>query len=502
MGSYENIVKIEEIRIKVNEGNLLSAQKVLDTMEIRKIKNISDLNLFAEVCFGNERYEEAADLYLKIYEKVNSRKSLFNLIEVFIKLNKVEEAEGYLSQYQKIAPRDFYQYIFRYKIDKIKGESFEHLIELLEELKRTEYTEKWAYELAKLYYKAGMEKECIRECSDIELWFGEGTYVEKAKILKSYYAGDTDKDKFMEEIKRRAEGIYDQNEAKLKSASSEEATREYEKEYKDTDQKESPKDMEGDLYLHAKFMVQEDGQDFEDELKNDVRNLFLHEEDAIYEDSESLYHGQYSNAEDITDYNNPSESDMSTKPLTVEQEQNYMDDIFDSSQQGEMDEEDHRLMQMAEYYQINMNEIFGDFLHIDSIKRQLVKNLDYILQDYSSPRTLFITGPEGSGKTTLAKGMALFFYYTGILKSSKVAKIKADKLNHVDIHSKRDTLKDCCLVIENAGDLKKKTLDNLLEFIQSMNGDIVVIFEDNKTNLNKLFKENPIVSLDNQINLT
>lgn len=182
-----------------------SAQKILDTMEIRKIKNMTHLNLFAEVYTENKRYEEAIDLYLKIFDKSKSRKCLFQLVDISIRMNHVEDAEYYLKEFQKAAPKDFDIHIFQYKINKMKGESFEKLITILEDLKKIEYSEKWAYELAKLYYKAGMEKECIRECSDIELWFGEGAYVEKARILRSTYSGDTDKDKIMEEIKRRAE---------------------------------------------------------------------------------------------------------------------------------------------------------------------------------------------------------------------------------------------------------------------------------------------------------
>ncbi len=207
MSNYENIIKIQEIKKKVNEGDLLSAGRILDTMDIKKIKDIAHLNLIAQVYAENKRYEEAADIILRIYDRTKSRKSLFQLVDISIRMNHAENAELYLDQYRKIAPKDFDNYIFRYKIDKMKGESFEHLINLLEELKKVEYTERWAYELAKLYYKAGMEEECIRECSDIELWFGEGAYVEKARILRSTYYSEADKDKIMEEIRRRAESI-------------------------------------------------------------------------------------------------------------------------------------------------------------------------------------------------------------------------------------------------------------------------------------------------------
>ncbi|MHB8128248.1 MAG: hypothetical protein ACYDEX_04580, partial [Mobilitalea sp.] len=207
MGSYENIVKIEEMRRKLEERDSFSALKILDTMEIKKIKNMADLNLIAEVLTENERYDEAVELYLKIYDKTKTKKALYQLIEISIKRNNSGDAKYYLTQYLKVAPKDFYKDVFLYKIDKLNGESFERLIETLENLKKTEYTEKWAYELAKTYYKAGMEEECIRECSDIVLWFGEGTFVEKAKMLRSFYSDETNKEMMMEELRRRSEEI-------------------------------------------------------------------------------------------------------------------------------------------------------------------------------------------------------------------------------------------------------------------------------------------------------
>jgi hypothetical protein len=204
MGHFENIVKIEEIRKRMDDGDFLSAQKILDTMDLRKIKNSTDMSLVAEVFAQNARYEDAIEIFIKIYQKTGTRKTLYQLIDCYIKDNNADEAQKYLLEYEKIAPLDFYKYILRYRIDKLKGENFEKLIEILETLKKSEYIEQWAYELAKLYYKAGMEKECIDECSDIILWFGEGVFVEKAKMLKAYYSGETDKDKIIEELKRRA----------------------------------------------------------------------------------------------------------------------------------------------------------------------------------------------------------------------------------------------------------------------------------------------------------
>ncbi|HKM00199.1 MAG TPA: tetratricopeptide repeat protein [Mobilitalea sp.] len=204
MGSYEIIVKTEEVKRKSMEGDYASAQRILDTIDLKKIKNMADLSLMAEVCSENGRYEEAMELLQRIYNKTKTRKVVYLLVLTSIKKMNVEDAEFYLKEYILLAPRDFYRYIFRYQIDKIKGEPYETLIETLRALKETERIEEWAYELAKLYYKAGMEEECINECSDLILWFGEGSYVEKAKILKAYYSGEVDKDMIISQLKKRA----------------------------------------------------------------------------------------------------------------------------------------------------------------------------------------------------------------------------------------------------------------------------------------------------------
>jgi hypothetical protein len=513
MGSYENVVKIEEMRRRMEEGDAQSALRILDSLELKKIKNMVDLNLMAEVYDENERYEEATQLYLKIYEKTKSRKSLFQLTEISIKRNNVEDAQHYLLQYQKVAPKDFYRYVFRYKIDKLKGEAYEQLLESLITLKNAEYIEKWAYELAKTYYKAGMEKECIQECSDIILWFGEGSYVEKAKMLRSYYSGESGKDKIMEELKRRA-SIKDNNKSLAQSedidadslveqeeihnlnvdsneepsneefsnketsneeplneeplneeTSSEESSNE-EPSNKESSNEQTFFDKEELHYSSMDFMVEETSE-FEVELKNDIQNILTDgwEEEPEYE-----------------------EATLSASELA---EKEVEDTIYHMLEEEDMDEEDQKLSRIAEELQIDLDEIFGNFLHVSTIKKQLVKSLEGILDEHTKTVFMIITGTVGSGKTALAKDITLFLNKSGKLKSSKIAKIKADKLNSIDVMTKRETLKDCCVVVENASELKRKTIDSLLELSQILQGDIAIIFEENKKNMNKLFRECP-----------
>jgi ABC-type antimicrobial peptide transport system ATPase subunit len=394
--------------------------------------------------------------------------------------------------------------------------------------------EKWAYELAKTFYKAGMEQECIRECSDIILWFGEGIYVEKAKMLRSYFSGETDKEKLMEELKRRSmedTGTIDSEKIKVAQAEQEASKLEGLEE-------EGTDSYEEDIYSATDFTIEEETVEFEDGLKKDVQNILIEgwEDESEYENSAS-YEEEYierevdTNSEEGYEWQETIESEQ-TKDSQIEdevakeseeskfceedtvtpllrQDTTIYDDEYGSKsnrelaeqeveaaiyqllQEEDMDEDDKKLNQIAEELNINLGEIFGNFSHVKSVKRQLVKSLESIMDEHTKTVQMIITGTVGSGKTTLAKDITMFLNKAGKLKSSKIAKIKAEKLNIIDIASKKDTLRDCCLVVENASELERQTIDSLLELCYSLQGNIAVIFEENKKNVNKLFRECP-----------
>lgn len=261
MGLYEIIVKTEEVRRQVQEGDFIRAQKILDTMELKKIKNVSDLSLMAEVYTKNARYEEAYELLLKINNKTRARKSVFQLVQNAIYRENAEEAERYFTEYKQQAPKDFHLHIFRYQIDKLKNAPIELQIESLKVLKKREYIEKWAYELAKLYYRADMEEECVRECSDIILWFGSGVFVEKAKVLKSYYSGE-DKDKILADLKKRA--------------------RKSEKALEDEAEKEATK---GDQQEACVFIKEEEDEALSEKISKEVEQILAEDENDITDPS-------------------------------------------------------------------------------------------------------------------------------------------------------------------------------------------------------------------------
>ncbi len=472
MGGYEIIVKTEEIKKKMQEGDYTSAQRILDTIELKKVKNMADLSLMAEVYTQNGRYEEALELLLRIYHKTKTRKVLYQLVSNSIQRLNVEDAESFLKEYEKLAPKDFYKYIFRYQIDKIKGEDLEVLIHTLKTLKETEYIEQWAYELAKLYYKADMEEECIRECSDIILWFGEGNYVEKARVLRAYYSGEADKDMIIEELKKRANKDYSNPEPKT---------------YYETEQEETYEEF------RVEYPEEEEKDEITDNRKKDVDEILAGEEEEpeTEENREDNYINYTYTGEAREDWTEARE-ELATAALSEREleEQEVEEEIYRLLEE-EDDEDGAGLKRIAEETGTDLYEVFGHYLYVKAVRKQLVKSLDMILDQHTKGIQMIITGIPGSGKSTLAKAIAIFLNKTGKLKSSKIAKINAVSLNAADIAAKKDSLRDCCLVIEDASELKRTTIDKLLELVRLLNGDIAVIFEENKKNMNKLFRECP-----------
>lgn len=181
----------KQIKTLVMQERYEEAMKVLDEIEVSKIRNISILCLVGEVYMGLKRYDEAEQILLRVYEKnPNTRRILDLLTTLYIDKGEYSEAEYYYKEFIGVASRDLHRYILRYRLDKGKGERLSVLIDTLEKLKDYEYIEEWAYELATLYEASGETKECIHECDEIVLWFGHGEYVDKAIALKCKLTGE------------------------------------------------------------------------------------------------------------------------------------------------------------------------------------------------------------------------------------------------------------------------------------------------------------------------
>ena len=194
MDKKEYNLKLEEIDKYVNQGNYSEAARVADSIDWRRVRNVRTLCMVSEIYEADNRYEDSKELLLRAYRRSPmGRTILYRLVEVTIQLKQFDEAIEFYAEYVQSAPNDNSRYILKYKIYRGRGSSLEEQIDILKEYLDQEYTEKWAYELAKLYQQAGKTQECLATCDDLVLWFHSGKYVIKALELKKRYAPLTPK---------------------------------------------------------------------------------------------------------------------------------------------------------------------------------------------------------------------------------------------------------------------------------------------------------------------
>ena len=188
MDKYEYRVKTEQMLEHMERKRYKKAMEIADTIDWRRVKNPAMLNSVSEIYEFNGEYQKSRDVLFVAYDRApNSRKTIYRLGTLALRLNDVDEASDCYEEFVKLAPKDPNQYILKYKILKARRAPLSEQIDALEEFKKAEYIEKWAYELACLYDQTGMTAECLEECDDLILWFSEGKYVYKAMELKMKY---------------------------------------------------------------------------------------------------------------------------------------------------------------------------------------------------------------------------------------------------------------------------------------------------------------------------
>ncbi|HCJ76174.1 MAG TPA: hypothetical protein DHV88_07225 [Roseburia sp.] len=209
MDKYEYKLKLDEIKNLMAKKQYIEAAEIADSINWRKVRNVNALMKAGDIYAQIGRYDEAKEILLMAYDRSPiGRMIIYRLAEIAIKTKEFDEAQEYYDEFVEIAPHDNLKYILRYEMNKAKGAGLDVLIQILEELKEQEYTEKWAFELAYLYHQAGRSEECINACDELILWFGDGPYVEKALELKMLYQplNRAQEDKYRQ-FKQRKDGI-------------------------------------------------------------------------------------------------------------------------------------------------------------------------------------------------------------------------------------------------------------------------------------------------------
>ena len=188
MDKAEYQEKLDELTICVEDGDYESALPIVEAIDWRRVKSVKTLSMVADVYEKNQNYEKMKDILMIAQTRTSiGRGVLSRLVDVCLRLGQTEQAEKYYNEFARVAQNDNSRYVLQYKLYKAKGAPIESQISVLEEYREKEYTERWAYELAVLYSRAGEQKKCVEACDDLILWFNEGKYVLKAMELKKQY---------------------------------------------------------------------------------------------------------------------------------------------------------------------------------------------------------------------------------------------------------------------------------------------------------------------------
>ena len=217
-------IKLEEINRLVEQKNYKDAMEVVDSIDWRRVKNVHTLSVVGEIYAANKRYDDSREIFLLAYHRAPiGRNILYRLIEVSLKMKDIDEAMEYYDEFLEVAPNDSTQYVLKYKIRKAEQAPLEEQIRILEDYKEKEFTERWSYELAKLYYQNGDTKKCLDLCDEMVLWFSDGKYVMKALDLKSRMGMLTgsEKEKYDRQFIPKLKTVEESEELKSESPSEE-----------------------------------------------------------------------------------------------------------------------------------------------------------------------------------------------------------------------------------------------------------------------------------------
>lgn len=483
MESYKTVRALTAIKEHMEKEELSEAYELIKQLNGKRIKSVQDLNMMAQVCLRTEHYEEARDITLQVYKRTSSRRALSQLVELALKQGDADEAEYYLEKYEPVAKADPSRLLYRFRIYKMRQEPLEEQIAVLEQWKTEEYAERWAYELAKLYHKIGDADRCVQECNDIILWFGEGKYVEWASVLRAYHTGEVDLEilrRYQEQIAESAKREAEEDEPQTVMPEEQFALEAGEREVAE------PVSAEEEQATEAEFAEEEqvaEPEKFDDAA---VSSALADAADEFVSMSEQYVPKMPVEAKEVFEeeairYMQDYLGDYSTKHVV-----DLKGDI-DSKYQPE---EGGVLEAMLYERELRLEDLLGNFARMEAVRKQIIRALDIIFDSHKRGNNLIITGGKASGKTTLAKKIIKMLYRFQVLSATRVAIVDADKLNKMDLAEKQESLLDCCLIIERAGEMTEETVEKLLALNTAFAGRSIIFLEGDRKSINRLLRDN------------
>ena len=472
MGRYENALKYVQLRSMIEEKKYEEALEIAEQLEMGRIKDVSELKLIADVYRKCGIYDRAKELYYVIYNEHSIRRNLYTLIMICLKDKSYDEAEDLYKEYITKDKGSIYRYILRYRIDKSKNADIGVIISDLEKIKEEFYMEDWGYELARQYHKAGRIEDCLAECDDLILWFGEGEVVEKARLLKMHYDENVDGDILQNlqtsignDISRYMEKTEDIEKTELVVT------------------EESGESYDDNVYNDNVYNEIDNEQ-----LKNNAiseasefKNVMIEAAKASEEEVEVM-----SLEEDIIEVAEAEES-REAEDISEAEESREAEDISETeeSQEAEDLEED-----AAPAYELSRYGSRFNYINTE----ELYDRMDIGVH---APVNYAIALTNDDDAMGIVREIAKKIKAQGYLKNPKIARISAEKLNNIRLYDQMNALLGTCMLIENASLMSSKTVNVIIKLMDAHASDIVLILVDEEEKLSKFLLKEAI--LCNQI---
>ena len=503
MDKYEFNIKVEQIKKMVSRGDYGTAMKIADTIDWHRVRNASLLSMIAQIYEKNEEYQEAKDILLLAFERAPvGKRLLYKLADLALKDGSTAEAEAYYREFCDLAQDDPRQYLLRYKILKAKKAPVDQLIRALEVYTSSEVDEKWLYELAELYHKAGIEDKCVATCDRIMLLFGLGKYVDKAMDLKLQYAP---LNKYQMDLVENREKY----EAKLRAVEEEYSGNapeqdDYEEETPDTDVS-----REVALQIHEDAQTKKLADEMSRLSEEEGRTAVVEEDNDMdatrtIADLSAIRRGRQEAAEDAQGTEEPEhtipteeEREIERQKLAIraakereEMEEEALRRAEEEREAARREEEERRAKKQAE-------------IDRERARRNQVRNIPApeeddneedleleSLDDMLDTNNLMIEAEtDEEGLSMAVSSLKEIHRELGI--KNPVAKITGSKLNKRGILACADKLSGKDLMIEEAGDLTPQMIGELEMLMTRDTSGMRIILIDNPKQMEMLHAQNP-----------
>lgn len=490
MDKYEFNIKVEQIKKLVSKSDYETAMKIADTIDWRRVRNVNILSMVAGIYEKNGEFQEAKDILLLAFERAPiGKRLLYKLAELALKEGSTEEAEDYYKEFCDMAADDPRQYILRYMILKAKGAPVEQLIHTLEQYCNAELDEKWMYELAELYNKAGMEQLCVMTCDKIMLMFGLGKYVDKAMELKLQYAPLNkyqmdlveNKDKYEAKLKA-VEQEYHQGTSFVQPVENTDRRQLGREEEAEDENVYAEETREPETGYEQEYPEDEEPEEYEEEPEPEETPAVTIQEDDVTEDEAAVEDSEYEkNAAAVSEENMDSEDEAVYE--TAAADEDIRARLHEAQAQEKLAREMSKLSAVA-MEEETLEDEMGQTRALTDI-RELRKG-----PVYSGSNHLMIEAeaPE-KGLELAIEALRKIHKETGI--KNQAAKISGEKLNRRGVFALADKLTGKDLIIENAGDMTEAILQELNQLMARDETGMNVVLIDTAKRLEELHRVYP-----------